>query len=341
MTDEQVSAIMALVDNYARTIGAYPLTTAAARAAVEAALKGVVAPPGPEPTQRDAKRYQLLRRGQHWSVVNGIGDYLRADDLDAAIDKVIAANASTEATTPQPASEPVARSVTVGEAMGASKLLMRAVELHEKAGMPWVDAEELALREAGIDDRAIDELIGNCAYSGLSSILADEDELRQFTRAVLVHSPLYATPQPAAKQAEPVARDDPSVPDVDWLANVIRLIDGGHALGTGSMAEKIVLAMQARAQRLAASPTQPAPQVFTPGGGFPGDHNGTAQEPEPVGERKSFEAWYGQNFPEHNHREVFSRNTAGYGEYWFSHVQSMWEAYEAGRASLPPAPTPK
>lgn len=35
---------------------------------------------------RDAQRYQLLRRGQHWSVISGIGDALRADALDAAID---------------------------------------------------------------------------------------------------------------------------------------------------------------------------------------------------------------------------------------------------------------
>ena len=35
---------------------------------------------------RDAERYRLLRRGQHWSVINGIGDELRADQLDAAID---------------------------------------------------------------------------------------------------------------------------------------------------------------------------------------------------------------------------------------------------------------
>lgn len=34
----------------------------------------------------DAERYRLLRRGQRWSVVNGIGDVLRADALDAAID---------------------------------------------------------------------------------------------------------------------------------------------------------------------------------------------------------------------------------------------------------------
>jgi hypothetical protein len=35
---------------------------------------------------RDAECYRLLRRGQHWSVINGIGYELRADQLDAAID---------------------------------------------------------------------------------------------------------------------------------------------------------------------------------------------------------------------------------------------------------------
>lgn len=36
----------------------------------------------------DAKRYRMVRRGQHWSVINGIGDTLRGEDLDAAIDAV-------------------------------------------------------------------------------------------------------------------------------------------------------------------------------------------------------------------------------------------------------------
>ena len=36
--------------------------------------------------RRDAMRYRLLRRGQHWSVINGIGEELRADELDSAID---------------------------------------------------------------------------------------------------------------------------------------------------------------------------------------------------------------------------------------------------------------
>jgi hypothetical protein len=39
--------------------------------------------------RKDAERYRLLRRGQHWSVINGIGDELRADDLDAAINAVM------------------------------------------------------------------------------------------------------------------------------------------------------------------------------------------------------------------------------------------------------------
>lgn len=39
--------------------------------------------------EKDAERYRLLRRGQHWSVIDGIGDTLRADALDAAIDSAI------------------------------------------------------------------------------------------------------------------------------------------------------------------------------------------------------------------------------------------------------------
>jgi chromosome segregation ATPase len=39
--------------------------------------------------EADALRYRLLRRGQHWAVINGIGDELRADDLDAEINAVM------------------------------------------------------------------------------------------------------------------------------------------------------------------------------------------------------------------------------------------------------------
>lgn len=41
-------------------------------------------------TEQDAQRYRLVRRGQHWSTINGIGDTLRGDALDSAIDAVIA-----------------------------------------------------------------------------------------------------------------------------------------------------------------------------------------------------------------------------------------------------------
>lgn len=44
--------------------------------------------------RKDAERYRKLRRGQHWSVVNGIGDVLRADQLDAAVDAVPAVRAA-------------------------------------------------------------------------------------------------------------------------------------------------------------------------------------------------------------------------------------------------------
>jgi hypothetical protein len=44
------------------------------------------APPAQAEAQVDADRYRLLRRGQHWSVIDGIGNTLRAEQLDAAID---------------------------------------------------------------------------------------------------------------------------------------------------------------------------------------------------------------------------------------------------------------
>lgn len=44
-----------------------------------------------EVMRRDAERYQLVRRGQKWSVINGIGDELRAEELDQSIDAAIEA----------------------------------------------------------------------------------------------------------------------------------------------------------------------------------------------------------------------------------------------------------
>lgn len=39
-----------------------------------------------ESLRTDAERYRMVRRGQQWSVINGIGYSLRAEALDAAID---------------------------------------------------------------------------------------------------------------------------------------------------------------------------------------------------------------------------------------------------------------
>ena len=66
-------------------------------------------------------------------------------------------------------------------------LVMRAEALHLNAGMPWHQAEEAALSEVGIHDAEIDELIGECAPVGLESLITGAEELRRFTRAVLVH----------------------------------------------------------------------------------------------------------------------------------------------------------
>lgn len=77
-----------------------------------------------------------------------------------------------------------------------TSLLDRATDLHEKAFMPWREAERLALSEAGIGDADIDELIGEAAPTGLSSYLLTEDDLREFARAVLVHQPAASVPAP-------------------------------------------------------------------------------------------------------------------------------------------------
>lgn len=41
--------------------------------------------------ERGAARYRMVRRGQHWSVIDGIGNTLRADELDKQVDAAIAA----------------------------------------------------------------------------------------------------------------------------------------------------------------------------------------------------------------------------------------------------------
>ena len=48
-----------------------------------------------ERLRKDAERYQQVRRGQKWSVIDGIGATLRGERLDDAIDAAMAGKAST------------------------------------------------------------------------------------------------------------------------------------------------------------------------------------------------------------------------------------------------------
>lgn len=58
----------------------------AVEALVRQVLRDLPAPAPADSVQEDAARYRLLRRGQHWSVIDGIGNDLRAEALDAAVD---------------------------------------------------------------------------------------------------------------------------------------------------------------------------------------------------------------------------------------------------------------
>ena len=62
-------------------VGIYPASTVASLTAQRDAALARVAE-----LEKDAARYRLLRRGQKWSTVDGIGTVLRAETLDAAID---------------------------------------------------------------------------------------------------------------------------------------------------------------------------------------------------------------------------------------------------------------
>lgn len=53
-------------------------------------------PQAADSVQEDAARYRLLRRGQHWSVIDGIGNDLRAEALDAAVDAARKQGASND-----------------------------------------------------------------------------------------------------------------------------------------------------------------------------------------------------------------------------------------------------
>lgn len=86
----------------------------------------------------------------------------------------------------------------------AMNLQQRAIDLHEKAGMPWTQADALALSEAGITDADIDEMIGEHSDTVLVGFVP-RDDVRAFVRGILVHNAhRVARGEPeAAAPAEP------------------------------------------------------------------------------------------------------------------------------------------
>lgn len=92
-----------------------------------------------------------------------------------------------------------------------SPLVKRTVDLHEKASMPWSQAEELALSEFGFDDEDLHELIGE--FEQCLEYLTDREQIESFARHVLVFGPdyiakvppseIFAAPEvPAARQEQ-------------------------------------------------------------------------------------------------------------------------------------------
>jgi hypothetical protein len=84
-----------------------------------------------------------------------------------------------------------------------SPLEKRVIDLHDKASMPWAQAYELALEEAGFDEDSLRELIGECGDMG--DFISGRESIEEFARAVLVWGPAYL---PRSALATPAARGD-------------------------------------------------------------------------------------------------------------------------------------
>lgn len=100
----------------------------------------------------------------------------------------------------------------------------RATDLVEKAGMPWHEAEELALSEYGVDAAAIDELQGECCRSDILT----GDDIPALIRSVLVHGSGLLARNNAVQIVQPAN----SVP-VQWEEPAL---DGPYA-ETGELAK--------------------------------------------------------------------------------------------------------
>lgn len=72
-----------------------------------------------------------------------------------------------------------------------SKLAQRATDLHEKADMPWDDADELALSEHGLSEDALCDVIADFGLIDHDGVrLMSDQDIKNLARHVLVWSPL-------------------------------------------------------------------------------------------------------------------------------------------------------
>jgi hypothetical protein len=74
-----------------------------------------------------------------------------------------------------------------------SKLAQRATDLNKKAFMPWGEADELALSEAGLSEEDLTAVVEDYHYANEDSVfLMNMHDLYEFSRHLLVWSPLEA-----------------------------------------------------------------------------------------------------------------------------------------------------
>lgn len=165
------------------------------RDAMAAALSASPAAPeqasGEHPvTLTDVLQKRCYEWGVYWRSSDAHGVKLTTEQALELLRDALGVEVEIAAT---PTAEPAVEAVADG-------LLKRAVDLHEKSGMPWAEAEELALSEAGIEDRHIDELTGNTDHATICSLLSKED-VREFTRTILIYGQNLLSASPAAPES--------------------------------------------------------------------------------------------------------------------------------------------
>jgi hypothetical protein len=275
MTEQQIQETLSLVDGYrALSEHSWPSTLKGARAAIESKLREVAASTVPEPpayTYASTQATMCAECGKHKHTplrVDAMGGYVCLTCIDQKLESLL-----DEATHTQPASEPVPAQKPdphgcnacthpqCGRFEGPQKIECRAMADNacardyataQPASEPVARADALntlcKMLHSGEEVEGDDGLamlvpmdLWNEAQEAIESLVGEDD----------------ATTQPAAKQAEPVARDG-------WVMVPIQatpeMIDAWDVVNRSSF---LTFSSKAYAAMLAASPTQPRPKALT------------------------------------------------------------------------------